>query len=288
MKQNKKFFKFKDSSIELGNKTLIMGILNVTPDSFSDGNKYISVNAAVERACEMLEEGADIIDIGGESTRPGAPSVSLSEEINRVIPVINKLKDSKTECIISVDTTKHKLAEEAILAGADIINDISGLQFDPLIAEIAAKHQAGLILMHTKGTPSNMMQEDQYENLIEEVKEFLFSAAKKAEGYGLAKENIMLDPGIGFAKNHLQNIELINNIKAFKDLKYPLLVGPSRKSFIGEILKQKNPTKRIFGTAAVIAWLVLQGVECVRVHDIIQMNEVVSTLESIRKIELPT
>ena len=288
MKLNKKLFKFKNSSIELGNRTLIMGILNVTPDSFSDGNKYISVNTAVERAFQMLEEGADIIDIGGESTRPGAPPVSLNEEINRVIPVIKKIKDSKSECIISVDTTKHELAEEAVLSGADIINDISGLQFDPLIAEVAAKYKAGLILMHTKGSPGNMMQKNQYENLIKEVKDFLFSAAKKAEQDGLPKENIMLDPGIGFAKNHLQNIEIINNIKAFQDLKYPLLTGPSRKSFIGEILKQPDPTKRIFGTAAVISWLVFQGVECVRVHDVIQMKEVISTLESIRKIELPT
>lgn len=283
--KKRKIFKFKDSQFELGDKTLIMGILNVTPDSFSDGNKYYSIDKAVDRALQMLDQGADIIDIGGESTRPGALAVSPADEINRVIPVVKKLKQSTRKCVLSVDTTKYEVAEKALEAGADIINDISGLQADPKIAKIVAKYNAGLILMHTKGTPANMMNLDTYSDLLLEIKTFLNSATKKAQEYGLSKDNIMLDPGIGFAKNHLQNIEIIKKISVIQELNYPLLIGPSRKSFIGQILNKPNPETRIFGTAAVVAWLSIHNVDCVRVHDITEMKEVITIIESIRKIE---
>lgn len=272
-------FKFKNKQIDC-QKTRLMGILNVTPDSFSDGSKFIDPKQAVDHALKMHEAGAEIIDIGGESTRPGAPEVLPEEEIKRVIPILAKLKSAVPEMVISIDTTKAEVAEIALKEGADIINDISGLQYDVNIANIAAEYNAGLILMHLRGTPANMKELCHYNDLVGEIKEFLQDAAGKAIKAGVPKDNIILDPGIGFAKNHQQNIEIISRITDFEDLGCPLLVGPSRKSFIGEILTEPVPEKRIWGTAAVVAYLAMKKVAFIRVHDVEQMQDVVKVIHA--------
>jgi len=283
---NDNCFCFKNSVLDLNGIPKVMGILNVTPDSFSDGSQFYGIDRAVEHALLMHKNGAGIIDIGGESTRPGAKLISSEEEINRVVPVVEVLKKQRPDIIISVDTTKSSVAHEALEAGADIINDISGLRYDPEIADVVADHKAGLVLMHTRGTPENMLKMTDYGNLIQEISTFLVNAAYTAEKKGVKKESIIIDPGIGFAKDHLQNLEILNKISDFNGLGYPLLVGPSRKSFIGEILKQSDPEKRVIGTAAVVGWLSVNKVDFVRVHDVKEMVEIISLIESIIKITL--
>lgn len=273
-------FKFKNKQFECGQTTRLMGILNVTPDSFSDGSEYTDTQCAVEHAFEMHANGAEIIDVGGESTRPGAPEVSVEEEIKRVIPVLAKIKSNHPEIVLSIDTTKSEVAEAALKEGADILNDISGLQLDSKIADLAAEYNAGLILMHMRGTPANMKTLCDYENLIEEIKQFLSTAANQANQAGVPKENIMLDPGLGFAKNPSQNIGIMQKIADFANLGYPLLVGPSRKSFIGEILDEPDPKKRIWGTAGAIAWLAMRKIAFVRIHDVKEMNDVVKVIQA--------
>jgi len=281
-----KFFKFRNSQFELLGKSRIMGILNVTPDSFSDGNQYIDLHEAVAHAIDMLKNGADIIDIGGESTRPGAVAVSDKEELRRVIPVLKALKSKVPNAVISVDTTKSSVAKVALSEGADIINDISGLTYDIGIADLVAEHKAGLILMHTRGNPDNMLDLTDYSNLIPEITEFLSRASEVAISRGVDRENIILDPGIGFAKTHVQNLEIIKKIKIFEETGYPILVGPSRKSFIGAVLNQKNPENRIWGTGAVVAWLARENISFIRVHDVREMREIISLTESIIKISM--
>ena len=272
-------FKFKDKEFDCQH-TRLMGILNVTPDSFSDGGRFIDPRQAVDHAVQMHEAGAQIIDIGGESTRPGAPEIPSREEIGRVIPVIVKLKSAYPEMVISIDTTKAEVAEAALKEGVDIINDISGLQFDAQLANLAAEYNAGLVLMHMRGTPANMKEMCDYHDLIGEIKQFLKAAADQAVACGVSKENIMIDPGIGFAKNHQQNIEIIKHITAFNELEFPLLAGPSRKSFLGKILSESEPERRLFGTAAVIAYLALKKVAFLRVHDVRQMQDVVQVIQA--------
>lgn len=273
-------FKFKNRQFECS-KSHLMGILNVTPDSFSDGSEFNDPRQAVDHAVAMHEAGAEIIDIGGESTRPGALEISVEEEINRVIPVVSKLKTTHPEIVISIDTTKASVAEAAMQEGADIINDISGLQYDPAIANIAAEYNAGLILMHMRGTPATMKALCVYDDLIAEIKTFLVDAVAKAVSADLPKENIILDPGIGFAKTPAQNIEIMQHIADFADLGYPLLVGPSRKSFIGKILNETEPKKRIWGTAGAIAYLVMKKIAFIRVHDVREMQDVVKVIQQM-------
>ena len=270
--------KFKNREFECGKTSRLMGILNVTPDSFSDGGNFLDFEQAVDHAIEMHETGADIIDIGGESTRPGAPEVSLKEEIKRVIPVLLDIKSIRPEIVVSIDTTKGELAEIALKEGADIINDISGLQNDPKIAKLAAKYNAGLILMHTRGTPATMKSLNNYDNLICEVRDFLDNAAEKAISAGVPRENIILDPGIGFAKDSAQSIQIMQEIVKIAESGYPILVGPSRKSFIGEVLNEPNPTDRIWGTAGAVAWLVMKKVDFIRVHDVKEMHDVIAVI----------
>ena len=258
-----------------------MGVLNVTPDSFSDGGHFTDTDRALEHAVSMRENGADIIDIGGESTRPGAEQISATEEIKRVIPVLKKIKAAAPDIILSIDTTKPETASAALSEGADIINDISGLRSAPEIAEIAAEYKAGLILMHMRGTPANMKELCNYDNLIEEIKEFLENSANYAIKHGVAEESIIIDPGIGFAKNTLQNLEIIRRFAEFAKSGYPLLAGPSRKSFIGEVLDEANPAERIWGTAGAVAFLAAQRVDFIRVHDLKEMHDVVNLVNSI-------
>lgn len=277
-----KKFKFRDRFFECGIRTRLMGILNVTPDSFSDGGSFTDTERAVDHAIEMINNGAEIIDIGGESTRPGAPEIDEKEELNRILPVVKELKKRAPESIISIDTTKAEVASATLAEGADIINDVSGLQRDPEIANIAAKYRAGLIIMHMRGTPATMKQLTNYDNMLCEVRTFLENSANIATLRGVKKENIMIDPGIGFAKNTQQNIEIIREIAKFAESSYPLLVGPSRKNFIGDILEEPNPEKRLWGTAATVAYLAMQKVDLIRVHDVKEMREVIQVFERLK------
>ena len=271
---------FKNRQLDLSGVSRLMGIVNVTPDSFSDGGRCFNSESAVAHGLKLLEEGADIIDIGGESTRPGAVAVSPEDETARIVPVIRELKRKNPDCIISADTRKREVAAAALAAGADIINDIAGLRHSPEIAAIAAEYGAGLILMHMRGTPETMQSAEnlKYCDIVKEVSEFLLQAVEKALEYGVKRENIVLDPGIGFSKTPEQNLELIGRIEEIKALGFPVLAGHSRKSFIGAVLGRKNPEDRIFGTAGVTAFLAMRRAEIIRVHDVRAMKDVVTML----------
>lgn len=254
-----------------------MGILNITPDSFSDGGKFFSPDQAFRRALEMIEEGADIIDVGGESSRPGAQPLAVEEEINRVIPVIKEL-NKKISVPISIDTYKAKVAEAAISCGATIVNDITALQSDPDMAKVISQNKVKVILMHRQGTPQNMQENPMYQNVVEEIKSFFSSRIKYAQSQGIASENIILDPGIGFGKRLEHNLEILRRLSEFKKLAFPLCLGASRKSFIGQILDLPVEERRE-GSLAVAVWGVICGVSILRVHD------VQSTVRAVRVIE---
>jgi len=258
----------------IGERTLIMGILNVTPDSFSDGGQFVSVDAAVAHAEQMISEGADIIDVGGESTRPGGEAVSVEEEIARVVPVIEALAQH-SNVPISVDTTKSEVARAALDAGAAIVNDISALRFDFYIADVVARTGAGLVLMHSRGTPATMHRLPPVADIMHEVTHSLRASINMAERRGVNRESIVIDPGIGFGKSQDQNLELLANldqlIAAFPD--YPMMIGTSRKSFIGRILADESGTPapvedRLHGTMATITTSILHGAHIIRVHDV--------------------
>jgi dihydropteroate synthase len=258
--------------LDLLRRTYIMGILNVTPDSFSDGGKFNALDKILSRAIEMVEDGADIIDIGGESTRPGAEPISLDEELKRVIPVIKRIS-SVINKPISVDTYKSKVAAQAIEAGASIVNDVSGLRFDEDMPELIAKSGLPVVIMHMKGEPHNMQQDPEYKSVIGEISDFLNNQAEMAISKGIAKDRIILDPGIGFGKTLMHNLEIMHFLSEFKSLGYPILIGPSRKSFIGGIL-DLPVEDRLEGTAAAIAYGISQGANIVRVHDVKEMSMV--------------
>jgi len=277
----KKHFRFriKGGELELGKRTLVMGVLNVTPDSFSDGGLYLDKQLAIERAFEMVEEGADIIDIGGESTRPFSDPTSLEEELRRVIPVIEAIAP-KIPIPISIDTYKARVAYEALQAGAKIVNDISGLRFDPELAKVISESGAGLILMHIKGTPKTMQLDPQYDDVIVEIKAYLKESIDKAESEGVHPDSIVIDPGIGFGKRLNHNLEIFRRLKELEELGKPILVGPSRKSFIGEILGVPV-SDRLYGTLGAVAYCVLKGVHIVRVHDVRATRHVVDVIDAI-------
>lgn len=268
-------FCFRNREVDMLDGPCLMGIVNVTPDSFSDGGNFFDKEAAVKHCLKLHEDGAEIIDIGGESTRPNAPEVSVEEEIKRVVPVISELKKIKPEIIISVDTRKAEVAKAAVKAGADIINDVSGLEHSPEIAEIAAENNTGLVLMHMRGNPENMQKPENmvYKDVVGEVVDFLTEAARKAIDCGVKRENIILDPGIGFSKDVEQNMLLIKGIKQLKKSGFAVLVGHSRKSFIGKLLKRDNAGDRLAGTIAVSLYLASQGVEILRVHDVQESSD---------------
>lgn len=253
-------------------RPLVMGILNVTPDSFSDGGRFFSLESAVERAVAMEREGADIIDIGGESTRPNAPAVGAAEELERVVPVIEALA-GRISIPISIDTYKAEVARAACAAGAEIVNDVSGLFFDPRMAEAVAEADAGLVVMHTRGTPDRMQQDTVYEDLIGEVKAYLAESLARAHTAGIKAERIVVDPGVGFGKSVEGNLELIRRLQEFASLGRPILVGTSRKGFIRRLLGENDEAK-LFGTAATVAVSVLHGASIVRVHDVAAMRDV--------------
>lgn len=262
-------------------KTYIMGILNVTPDSFYDGGKYNNVEKAIHRGLQLIEQGADILDIGGESTRPGALPVSLDEELKRVIPVIEGIT-KRVKIPISIDTYKAKVAEEAINAGASIINDISGLRFDPEMAYVASKYNTPVILMHIKGNPKDMQKNPHYYALIPEIIEYLRTSIIIAKEAGIQEDKIILDPGIGFGKLPEHNLEIIGNLREFTSLGKPILIGVSRKSFIGKILNDAPPEGRLEGTAAAVAVSIINGANIVRVHDVDYISKIVKVVDAIK------
>ncbi|MDJ0577770.1 MAG: dihydropteroate synthase [Xenococcaceae cyanobacterium MO_234.B1] len=262
-------------------KTFLMGILNVTPDSFSDGGEFNNTESALSQAQYMIENGADIIDIGGQSTRPGAEQISLEAEINRVIPVIKAIRKNYS-IPISIDTTRAKVAEIAVEAGADIINDISGGTFEVEMLPTAAKLGIPIILMHIRGTPKTMQQMTDYQDLVGEITNFFTTQINKAIACGIARENIIIDPGIGFAKDSAQNIELLKRLSEFQSFKLPILVGVSRKSFIGHILNKTNPKERVWGTAAACCRAIAGGANILRVHDVPQMYDVIRVADAFK------
>ncbi len=268
--------------LDLGSRTHIMGILNATPDSFSDGGLYAGVGEALAHAREMAAAGADIIDIGGESTRPGSRPVPEEEELRRVIPLIGRLS-AELSVPLSVDTYKSTVARKALEAGASVVNDISGLRFSPDMARVAADYGAAVIIMHIKGTPRDMQQDPVYADVVAEVMEYLSEGIEIAVRAGVDRENILIDPGIGFGKTTEHNLELLNRLDEFRALGRPVLLGTSRKKFIGTVLGIPAPDRRVDGTAATIALGIERGARVVRVHDVARMAQVARMTDAIIK-----
>ncbi|MCX7007418.1 MAG: dihydropteroate synthase, partial [Kiritimatiellaeota bacterium] len=262
-------------------RTLIMGILNITPDSFSDGGNYFDLAQAVVRGLKLADEGADIIDVGGESTRPGAATVDEAEELRRVVPVIRTLAE-RTNCAISVDTTKASVARAALQAGAQIINDISAATWDEAMAATVAEFQAGVVLMHCQGTPETMQQEPQYNDVVAEVREFLSARMDALVEAGLPRENMAVDPGFGFGKTLEHNLTLLRQLDQFTRLGRPILVGLSRKSMLGTLTGQKRPEHRVNGGLAAVAAAILRGARLVRTHDVAATRDAVRVADELR------
>jgi len=272
---------FRHRKYNFSERTHIMGVLNVTPDSFSDGGKFLSLDKAIAQALKMVEEGVDIIDIGGESTRPGSQPVTLKEETQRVIPVIETLV-KKIQIPISVDTYKSQIALKAMEAGAELINDISGLRFDSEMVKLAAKYNVPVVIMHIKGTPQNMQENPYYENVIKEIKDYFEERISFADSMEIKEENIILDPGIGFGKRFEDNLAILKNLKEFKKLDRPILVGLSRKSFIGKIL-DLPVEERLEGSLGALACSIMQGANIARVHDVKESVRVAKVVDAILK-----
>ncbi|MEW6162819.1 MAG: dihydropteroate synthase [Nitrospirota bacterium] len=269
-------------SFDFSKKTYIMGVLNVTPDSFSDGGLYLDKSSAIERAYRMVDEGADIIDIGGESTRPGSEPVSIEEELRRTIPVIETLA-KEIKIPMSIDTYKSEVARVALNAGASMVNDISGLRFDPKMSEVVSEYKVPVVIMHIKGTPQNMQQNPVYEALIPEIMDYLRMGITIATRSGISEDKIIIDPGIGFGKTSDHNLEIINNLREFTFLEKPILIGPSRKAFIGKILGDVPATERLEGTAAAVAICIMNGANIVRVHDVKEMVKVAKVADAVKR-----
>ncbi len=263
-------------------RTLLMGILNITPDSFSDGGNFLSPVAAVDRALQMVEEGADILDIGGESSRPGAEPISADEELDRLLPVIEELATALF-IPISVDTYKSAVAEACLKRGAVIVNDISALRFDNSMASVVKKFKAHVVMMHMKGTPRNMQEAPDYGDVTAEINTFFKERIEHAIASGINRGRLILDPGIGFGKSPMHNFTVLRDLQHFTDFGLPLLVGPSRKSFIGMTLDLPE-SERLEGTAASVTASVLNGAKIVRVHDVKEMKRVVTIADSIHRL----
>ena len=272
-------YHFNRLQYDLGSRTHLMGIVNTTPDSFSDGGKYFDADQAVHHALQLIEDGADFIDIGGESTRPGSDPVSIDEEIRRTIPVIERLVQS-TAIPISIDTYKSQVAEAALQAGAALVNDISGLTSDERMASLTARYEASIILMHMQGKPKTMQQDPVYADVTVEVLEFLATQVEKARAAGI--QQIIVDPGIGFGKKFEHNIQLLRDLSRFRELGCPLLVGPSRKSFLGVIL-DLPVEQRLEGTAAAVTASILRGAHIIRVHDVKEMKRVARVSDVLKQ-----
>jgi dihydropteroate synthase len=265
-------------------KPMLMGILNVTPDSFSDGGRYLEVSAALAQGLKLAEEGAEIIDVGGESTRPGAESVEAEEQIRRVIPVIEALAAALPEDrFISIDTTLAKVAEAAVQAGATLINDVSAGRDDPQMFQLAARYRLPIVLMHMQGTPKTMQDSPAYQDVVSEVLQFLQSRAEAAQRAGVAQEQILIDPGIGFGKRKSDNLKLLAHIDQFVATGWPVLLGTSRKRFMGQVLEVTDPTELISATVATTGLGVMAGVKVFRVHDVRENRQALEVAWAIRK-----
>jgi dihydropteroate synthase len=275
-------YKFGNVEFDFSKRTYIMGILNVTPDSFSDGGKYFSKERAIDRAIQMIDEGADIIDVGGESTRPGSEPVPLEEELRRVIPVISEIS-KRTKIPISIDTYKSEVARQALDNGAVIVNDISGLRFDKRMVDVVSEYNSGIVIMHIKGRPKTMQINPEYNDVISEIYSYLSDSVQIAKSRGI--EKIIIDPGIGFGKRQVDNLEIIRRLREFKSLGYPILIGVSRKSFIGNILNLPVE-ERLEGTLAAVAISIWNGANIVRVHDVKEIKRVVKIIDAIKEIPI--
>jgi dihydropteroate synthase len=271
--------------LDLGLRTHVMGILNATPDSFSDGGRFAAADRALAHAREMASGGADVIDIGGESTRPGASPVPEDEELRRIIPLIERLS-AELPLPISVDTYKSSVAKKALQAGASIVNDISGLRFSPDMAKVAAEYGAGVVIMHIKGTPRNMQQDPVYADVVGEIMAYLEEGIELAVRAGVDREKVMIDPGIGFGKTLEHNLTVLNRLDEFRALGRPIVLGASRKKFIGTVLNVPVPEERAFGTAATVALGIERGASIVRVHDVASMTQVARMTDAIVKRQI--
>ena len=272
-------------SFDFSWKTAIMGILNITPDSFSDGSLFLDRERAVEHALQMVEDGADIIDIGGESTRPGSEAVALDEELRRVIPVIEAIA-KKINIPVSIDTYKAAVAHRAIDAGASMVNVISGLMFDPDMAKAVAAAGVPVVLMHIRGTPRDMQKDPVYSDLMPEVMDYLRHSIRIACDAGIDRSKIVIDPGIGFGKTAEHNLQILKYLPELEVLGRPILVGVSRKAFLGRILGDAGPSERLEGTAAAVAIAVMNGANIIRVHDVKEMAKVVRVADAIKRGKL--
>jgi dihydropteroate synthase len=273
-------------SLVLGNRTLIMGVLNATPDSFSDGGEFLTIEKAVARAMAIEAAGADILDVGGESTRPGARAISAEIETERVVPVIRALR-GKIEIPISIDTRRAVVAESAVESGAEIVNDVSALEFDERMADVVARSKAGVILMHMRGSPDSMQKGQFARDVIADVRAGLRRALTRAKRTGINRAKIVVDPGIGFGKSYAQNFEILMHLGEIAKLGFPLLVGPSRKGFIGAAISDAKrpapPSERVWGTAAAVTAAILCGAHIVRVHDVTEMVQVARVADRLRE-----
>ena len=274
--------KIRDRTFDWGARTYLMGILNVTPDSFSDGGEFNTIDQALAQAKEMIAHGVDIIDIGGESTRPNAKAITTDIELQRVVPVIEQLRQLSS-IPISIDTTKAVVAQRAIAAGADIVNDISGATFDEQMLDTVAQANVPIILMHIRGNPQTMQSLTDYEDVVAEVAYFLSVQVNKAIAAGIPRSRIIIDPGIGFAKTASQSLELLQRLAELKALSLPILVGVSRKSFMRPILQKNEPKDRIWGTAAACCSAIARGADILRVHDVAQMHDVCRVADAIER-----
>ena len=270
-----------ERAFDCSERTLVMGILNVTPDSFSDGGRFLDRASAISHATRMVDDGADMLDVGGESTRPGSTPVSMDEELERVHPVIHRLAELHPAVPISIDTRKARVAAEALDAGATIVNDVSG-GADPAMFEVVRVRDAAVVLMHMRGDPTTMQEAPQYDDVVGEVHEYLRQRIEAAELAGIDPERIAIDPGIGFGKDLDHNLELMHGVGSFLDLGRPLLVGPSRKRFIGTILDLPEE-ERVEGTVGAVVWMVARGAHLVRVHDVKEVVHAVRVSDAIAR-----
>jgi len=267
------------NTIALGGRTVVVGVLNVTPDSFSDGGRNFEPSRAIDRGFEMEAEGADIVEVGGESTRPGASRISVNEELSRVLPVINGLS-GRLRVPMSIDTYKSEVAWRALDAGASIVNDVSALRFDPAVGDVVADHRAALVLMHMRGEPATMQKIEPSRNIFAEIEADLRAAIQVAEKCGVDREQLVIDPGIGFGKTLEQNLVIINHLDRFESFGLPLMIGTSRKSFIGR-LTGRAENARVSGTAASVAASIIRGAHIIRVHEVKEMVEVARIADAI-------
>jgi dihydropteroate synthase len=276
-----------DRILAIGRRPLVMGIINVTPDSFSDGGRHATAEAAVAHGLELVRQGADILDIGGESTRPGAIPVSLDEELRRVVPVVEALV-KQTSLPLSVDTSKAEVAQSALAVGAGIINDVTALSGDPKMAEVVAAAQASVILMHMKGTPATMQQNPTYENVIEEVGRFFEERLQATKAAGIDRERVALDPGIGFGKTSEHNLEILARLGEFQRFGRPICLGVSRKGFVGRLLNNRPVERRLAGSLAAVCYAMAEGsVQVVRVHDVEETRDTVNVIAAIQEWGIP-